>query len=73
MFSVREKRALARKIQSVLRSTGHPELPQGEIEFTLHVKGAEEFSFAEIKNNGAVVTPSVNPHNEIQDQSNRIA
>ena len=38
MFSVREKRDIADKIQNILRGTNHPELPTGEIEFHLHVK-----------------------------------
>ena len=38
MFSVREKRDIADKIQNILRGTNHPELPAGEIEFHLHVK-----------------------------------
>lgn len=28
---------------------------------------AETWSWADIRNNGAVTTPSVNPHNEAQD------
>jgi hypothetical protein len=68
MFSVRQKRAIADAVQKVLRETGHPELPSGEIEFTLHVLGAESWSFAYIQNNGAVTNPSVSQHNERQDQ-----
>lgn len=69
MFSVQQKRAIADAIQNILRSTGHPELPSGEIEFHLHVKGAEEWSWADIHNNGAVSKPTVNPWNEKQDPS----
>ena len=68
MFSVREKRDIADKIQRILRETRHPELPEGEIRFTLHVDGAEDWSWADIQNNGAVATPAVNPHNEAQDR-----
>jgi hypothetical protein len=39
----------------------------GEISFHLHVDGAENWSWADIKNNGAVQQPSVNPWNESQD------
>ncbi len=67
MFSVRQKRAIADAVQKVLRATGHPELPDTEISFYLRVEGAEPWSWAEIRNNGAVRTPSVNPHNERQD------
>lgn len=68
MFSVREKRDIADKVQKILRDTGHPELPKGEIEFSLHVRGAQEWSWADIKNNGAVGVPDVNPWNESQDK-----
>jgi len=64
MFSVAEKRDISRKIQKILRNTEHPELPVNEIEFVLHVKGAENWSWADIKNNGAIDKPSINPWNE---------
>lgn len=67
MFSVREKRDIAEKVQEILRSTRHPELPAGEIQFLLHVEGAGLWSWADIRNNGAVTNPGVNPHNEAQD------
>lgn len=68
MFSVRQKREIAEKVQQILRDTNHPELPEGEIRFNLLVSGAQTWSYAEIRNNGAVETPSVNPHNERQDK-----
>ena len=68
MFSVQQKRSIADAIQQILRSTGHPELPAGEIRFHLHVEGAESWSWADIRNNGAVATPAVNPWNEAQAQ-----
>ena len=64
MFSVEQKREIADQIQHTLRGTNHPELPGGEIEFLLEVNGAEAWSWARIRNNGAVVEPSVNPWNE---------
>lgn len=64
MFSVDQKRTIADKVQSILKETSHPELPEGEIDFHLHVDGAESWSWADIKNNGQVETPSVNPWNE---------
>ena len=67
MFSVREKREISERVQEILRQTGHPELPETEIEFYLHVKGAEGWSWADIENNGACPNPSVNPWNERQD------
>lgn len=67
MFSVQQKREISDKIQSVLRDTNHPELPAGEIKFSIHVDGAESWSWADIKNNKAVDVPSVNSWNEQQD------
>jgi len=67
MFSIRQKREIADAVQQILRQTNHPELPNGEISFHLHVDGAESWSWADIKNNGAVSTPDVDPWNEKQD------
>ena len=66
MFSVKQKRQIADAVQQILRETNHPELPVGEINFYLHVDGAENWSWADIKNNGAVTNPGVNPWNEAQ-------
>ncbi len=68
MFSVRQKREISDKVQEILRKTNHPELPKGEINFMLRVEGAESWSWAEIRNNGAVTKPGVNPWNEQQDK-----
>ena len=68
MFSVRQKREIADAVQKVLRATNHPELPAGEIRFLLHVDGAESWSWADIRNNGGVTQPGVNPWNEQQDK-----
>jgi hypothetical protein len=67
MFSMNQKRAIATQIQEILRATQHPELPDGEIQFHLHVEGAESWSWADIRNNGAIEQPSINPWNEAQD------
>ena len=67
MFSVQQKRDIADAVQAVLRATNHPELPEGEIQFCLQVDGAESWSWADIRNNGAVPQPSVNPWNETHD------
>lgn len=68
MFSVRQKREIADKVQKILKETNHSELPDGEIQFYLHVIGATPVSWANIRNNGAATNPSVNPHNEAQDK-----
>lgn len=67
MFSVRQKRQIADEVQKVLRNTNHPELPEGEINFMLHVDGAESWSWADIRNNALVKNPDINPHNERMD------
>ena len=67
MFSVRQKHEIADKVQAILRETNHPELPEDEIQFSLHVIGATNMSWATIENNGSVDNPGVNPHNEAQD------
>ena len=67
MFSVRQKHEIAEKLQKILRDTEHSELPEGEIHFQLHVMGADDWSWADIQNNGNVSNPQVNPHNEVQD------
>jgi hypothetical protein len=68
MFSVRQKREIAEKVQQILQETNHPELPKGEIRFMLHVDGAESWSWADVRNNGAVENPGINPWNEKQDK-----
>jgi hypothetical protein len=69
MFSTRQKREIADKIQKILRETNHPELPEGEIEFAIRVEGAQNWSWAFIKNNAAEPNPDANPHNEAMDVS----
>ena len=67
MFSLREKREISYAVQGALKKTKHPELPEGEISFILHVKGADAESWSWIENNGAVINPNINPHNEMSD------
>lgn len=71
------------QIREVLKSLNHPEMPKkdilfnlkidgeqnGEWQFHLHVWGAESWSWADIKNNGAVENPGINFFNEIQEVS----
>jgi hypothetical protein len=68
MFSVKQKREISDAVQKILRATNHPELPEDEIQFQLIVRGKESWSWADIKNNGAVDNPKVNPWNEMQDK-----
>ncbi len=66
MFSVQQKRDISDAVQKILQNTHHSELPEGEIKFLLRVDGAESWSWAEIRNNEAVIYPTVNPFNEAQ-------
>lgn len=59
MFSAEEKAAIAEKVQQILRDTNHPELSENEINFTLFVEGAESWSWADIKNNGAFIVDAL--------------
>lgn len=68
MFSINQKKTISEKIQNVLRETNHPELPKGEIQFEIRIQGAEDWSWACIKNNEAVKNPGINLWNEIQDK-----
>lgn len=70
MFSVQQKQDISEKVQKILRETNHSELPREEIQFSLHVDGAATWSWADIRNNGAIGLPAVNPHNERQDKTN---
>lgn len=65
MFSMKQKREISAAVQPILRNTNHPELPAGEIQFLLHVDGAVSWSWADIRNNGAVTNPTQNPFNEL--------
>jgi hypothetical protein len=68
MFSLRQKRNISEAVQRLLRDTEHPELPKGEIKFHLHVDGAEKWSWADIRDNGSITNPGVNPRNEAADE-----
>ena len=68
MFSIRQKREISDTVQKILKDTNHPELPKNEIYFWLHVNGADARSWADIRNNEAVLNPSINPWNELQDK-----
>ena len=74
MFSLEQKQKISTAIQTMLRETNHPELPKDEIQFNVHVDGAESWSWADIRNNGffnETNKPSINPHNEAMDVRNQ--
>ena len=53
MFSTALKHLIAQEVQDLLRATYHPELPEGEINFLLHVDGKVYDAWTNIRNNGA--------------------
>jgi len=55
MFSSDMKYMIAEQVQKILQETHHPELPDGQIQFLLHVDGAENWSWANIRNNGIII------------------
>jgi hypothetical protein len=52
MFSPKVKREISMKVQTILQELIDNELPEGEIQFILHVDGAERWSWANIRNDG---------------------
>lgn len=52
MFSSKVKFYIAEKVQELLQSIDDEELPDGEINFVLHVDGKTVLSWANIVNNG---------------------
>ena len=57
MLSLELKQKIAEYVQQLLAETNHPELPDGEIQFLLHVDGAKDWSWANIRNNSARDNP----------------
>lgn len=66
MFSVKEKQMIAQKVEKLLLSLNHPEMPSDKPNFFLHVRGKEDWSWADIDPNWKYKTKStsVNPWNE---------
>jgi hypothetical protein len=53
VFTLKTKQAIANAVQEILRQVKDDELPTGEVQFLLHVDGAEDWSWANIRNNNA--------------------
>lgn len=68
MFSVAEKRQIAEKLEEVLLSLNHPEMPTEKPKFRLHIDGKAAWSWADIEPNWVFddghKTPQINPFNE---------
>lgn len=52
MFSPELKAIISREVSRILENIPHIELPNGEVHFILHVDGAEDWSWANIRNEG---------------------
>lgn len=69
MFSLEQKKQISKAVEETLLSFNHPEMPTENPDFTLNVKGKENWSWAEIKPNwtfNETNRPGINPHNEAQ-------
>lgn len=69
MFSSNQKKLIAQKIEELLLSCNHPEMPKEKPEFFLHVKGKESWSWADIEPNHHFDerSPEINLFNELQE------
>lgn len=68
MFSLEQKKFIAAEVEKILLSLNHPEMPKINPAFTLHIDGAESWSWADIKPNWTFnedSKPGINVHNEI--------
>jgi len=71
MFSLKQKQEISAKVEEVIMSFKHPEMPTEKPDFTLNIKGKESWSWAEIKPNWTFHKdnqPGINPHNEAQEE-----
>lgn len=57
MFTIKQKQQIAEKVQKAIQETLNDELPLGEVSFILHVDGAQDWSWANIRNNSARDVP----------------
>lgn len=67
MFSAAQKCQIAAAVEKILLDLNHPEIPKERPSFSLHVNGAESWSFADIVPNwtfNKINTPGINPWNE---------
>ena len=68
MFSVAEKKMIAQKVEDLLLELGHPEMPKEKPVFALHIKGKENWSWANIEPNWVFEDGKpmgINPFNEV--------
>lgn len=69
MFSLNQKQEIAAKIEELLLSFNHPEMPKEKPVFQLKVYGKKSWSWADIRPNWMYTKenqPSINIFNELQ-------
>lgn len=73
MFSLKQKQEIAEKVERILLSYRHPEMPTEKPKFKLHVDGKEGWSWADIEPNWIYENgePGVNLFNEMQAMSRK--
>lgn len=57
MFTPKQESEISQRVQEILQSIDNSELPTGEIHFILHVDGAEDWSWANIRNESRKSVP----------------
>lgn len=72
MFSMEEKKLIAQKVEEILLSLNHPEMPTEKPKFTLNVKGAESWSWAEIEPNWVFEDGKKMGHNPWNEDARKI-
>ena len=68
MFSMKEKIKIADSIEKILLDLKHPEMPDKNPMFKIHIKGKEGWSWADIEPNWIFKSGKkmgVNPFNEV--------
>ena len=67
MFSRKEKHMIASKLEDILLSLDHPEMPKERPSFKLHINGKEGWSWTDIEPNWTYEDkePGVNLWNEV--------
>jgi len=67
MFSMAQKKEISQKVEELLLSYKHPEMPGEKVEFHLKVVGKESWSWADIEPNWHFENkePGVNLFNEL--------
>lgn len=72
---MQQKQKIAAKIEKLLLSFNHPEMPTDKPVFKLHIDGKESWSWADIEPNWIYNKnnkPNINPFNEKSNKENYV-